>query len=121
MVKPTDQPRERPARVRQVDFQLRKCIEHAAKDQRRRRDAGVVGIAEQVLEVIARRPLAADRVDRVQKNRPTQFFRLRVDIPKPPIIQIGVVDMRSEIHSMHPWQLGGAFEFLERKLGRLHR
>ena len=121
MVEAADEPRERPARVRQVDLQFRKCVQHTAKDQRRRRDTRIVGIAEQVLEVIARRPLAADGIDRVQKNRPAQFFRLCVDVPKPSIVQLGVVDVCSEIHPAHTGQLGGAFELLERKLGGLHR
>ena len=56
----------------------------------------------------------------MQKDRPAQFFRLGIDVPEPSIVQVYVVDMGGEIHSSHPGQLGGALEFLERKLGRLH-
>ena len=86
VVKATDEPGERSTRVRQVDLELWKSVQHTAENQRRRRNAGIVGISEKVAKVVARRPLATDSIDRVQKYRPTQFLCLRIDVPKPPIV-----------------------------------
>src|SRR5262249_60690568 len=90
--------------MRQVDFQLGKPVEHAAENQRRRCDARIVWIPEEVAQVVLRCAFAAEGVDRMQKNRPFQLFRLGVDVPETAVIEVGAVDVRREIEPSYPGQ-----------------
>src|SRR2546430_10309926 len=72
-------------------------------------------------QVILAGALAADRLDRVQEDRPAELFRPAVDIPEPLLVQADPVDVGGEIHAAHAAQLRGALQLAQRELRILHR
>jgi len=57
---------ERAAGMRQAHFQFGEGIEHAAENQRCRRDRGLVGVADEVAQMVQAHALDAARVHRMQ-------------------------------------------------------
>ena len=110
VVPAADEPGERAAGVRQIEAELREAVHHAAEDEMRHGNAGVVWIAAEVLEVVLLRAILADRVDRMQEDGPAKLLALRIDVPELLLIELLAIDVGREVHAFDARKLGGALE-----------
>src|SRR5581483_3680762 len=94
---------------------------HAAEDEVRDGDAGVVGIAAEILEVELLGAVLADGVDRVKEDRPAELLALCVDVPELAFVELLAVDIGREVHALDARQLRSTLELTHGEIWRLHR
>ena len=72
MVESTDEIGKSTAGVRQTNFKLGKLIEEPAKNDVSCGDCRIERISQKVMQVVAGKPLGADDIERMEKNRHLQ-------------------------------------------------
>jgi hypothetical protein len=106
-IEPPDEPRERAARVRQHDVELRESIQHPAEDQVRGRDGALERIAQEVGEIELLQPLVADHEDRVQEERQLERLDGFVHGEERLVGEVPAVDLGGHVEAAHPGEPGG--------------
>ena len=68
MVETADEIGKSPAGMRQADIELGKSIEESAKDEVGRGNCGIKRISQKVMQVVARKSLRPNDIERMEKN-----------------------------------------------------
>src|SRR5438093_13420153 len=97
MVQAADEIRKRASGMRETNLKFRKTIEESAKDQVGRGYRRIKRISQKVMQVVARKPLRADDVERVEKDRDSQGVNAFKDREEGRIAQLFSPNIHAEI------------------------
>ena len=120
VVPSSSEPGKRATRVRQQDLQIREGVEHAPKNQAGRADRRFMRVTNEIGEMILAHSLLAARRHGMQAERQLQGSQALVDRPEGAVVEIHAIDVQGHVDAAHAGQARGAFQFLHRKLRRLH-
>ena len=116
-----DRRRKSAAAVREGDPQGRQPLEHSAEDERADRERNFRGHPDEPGEPVARHPISAGHLPRVDENGGAERRGRLEDRKELRAVEIRSVDVRADLDTREPELPHAALELPDRQVGALHR